>query len=153
MSAFDALMKYSKKTSGVKKKKSKNSRPEKQVEKEVLALSKILGFDLSVIESKAVYSRAAGVYLSGQAEQGFSDLVGNDKNGHALFIELKAKGKLSTVSASQIYFLTRKIKTNAFAVVVDSSDLLARLYTQWVMIKKECSLKAQEYLLNELARK
>lgn len=109
----------------------KNQKPEKQVEKDCLDWSKRNSVFLHVIESKAVFSQAAGRYLSGQAESGFPDIVGNDSSGRVLYIELKALGKRSTLSPAQYLFLTEKIKQNCFAVVVDSADLLHEYYYSW----------------------
>ncbi len=107
-------------------------KPEKITEVEVLAMCSQLGFDVSVIDSKATYSTNLERYAkSKSAPGGFPDIVGNDDRGMAVFIELKAKGKLSTLRPAQKIFLLRKIQAGCFAVAVDSADLLFELYSQW----------------------
>ena len=107
-------------------------KPEKITEVEVLAMCSQLGFDVSVIDSKATYSTNLERYAkSKSAPSGFPDITGNDDRGMAVFIELKAKGKLSTLRPAQKIFLLRKIQSGCFAVVVDSADLLFDLYSQW----------------------
>ena len=130
MSAEDALLAYSKRRSKMPRSK-KNSRPEKQVEAEVRQWLKSTGFSCHVIESKAVYSEKAGRYLKSQAEAGFSDIVGCDPLGRAVFIELKAPGKARNVSTAQAHFLDAKAALGAFAVVVDSTARLEELYRAW----------------------
>ncbi len=106
--------------------------PEKMVEIEVLSKAKELGFDLDVIDSKATYSQSLQRYRKGKhAPEGFPDLVGNDDKGRAVFIELKAKGRLSTLRPSQRAFLERKIQQGCFACVIDSSEGLFRMYLGW----------------------
>jgi hypothetical protein len=140
MSAKLALEKYSRRAAGLgkksgKEKKTKNQSPEKIVEKEVIEWCKYRGFDISVVESKAVFSRAAGRYLRGQTKAGFSDLAGVTGDGTGAFIELKAKGRLGTISRSQFEFLYSKIRRGAFACCVDSADLLNSIYNEWLEVK------------------
>jgi hypothetical protein len=106
------------------------------------------GFSVNVIESKAVFSPKIGRYMSSMAVPGLSDLVGCDKNGLAVFVELKAVGRKSNVSDKQKAFLTEKIKCNAFAVVTDSASHLRDLYEKFCsIITKE---ERQKYLLDLL---
>lgn len=155
MSVGDALLKYSKrqlrgKTNG--KPRKKNSSPEKEVEKEVLEWCQKLGIDVNVIESKAVYSVAAGRYLRGQVSTGFPDLVGNTRDGIAVYVELKARGRLSTVKAHQLEFITRKIRQGAFACVVDGSGRLGDLFSRWSLLIKQSRTEAENYLIKSLPK-
>lgn len=136
MSARDALLNYSKKQIKTKRTK-RNSSPEKEVEKEVMHWLRTHGFSCHVVESKAVYSPSAGGYKSGQTIPGFSDVVGCDPNGMAVFIELKAKGRNSTLKEHQYLFLKNKIEHGAFAVCVDSVMLLERVYQNWCLANDE----------------
>lgn len=129
-STRDALHRYIKRTQPNTRRK-KNHAPEKVVEKQVLAWLSGQGFCVSVVESKAHYSKAAGAYLGQSAPSGFPDIVGNDRHGRAIYIELKAPGKLSTVRPAQVLFLLRKIETNCFACVIDSLERLQELYQFW----------------------
>lgn len=155
MSVKDAIDKYSKRFANVKKtKKTKNQSPEKAVEKEVVEYLRGAGFDISVVESKAVFSRGAGRYLRGQTEPGFSDLAGvTPCNGIACFIELKAVGKRQNLSRAQCDFLTRKIRLGAFACSTDSVFHIAETYRVWVMLLKQNSEEAKEFLLKLLPTK
>lgn len=126
----------------------KNKKPEKLVEHDVLKTSRYLSMSLDVVESKATFNKYANRYIKGNAIKGFSDIVGCDENGIAIFIELKAKGKLKTLKPHQRSFLYNKICSNAFAVVVDSGDLLIEYYEKWKTIDDKM-LKAK-YLLEVL---
>lgn len=114
-----------------------------------MAWLKSNGFSCNVVEAKAVFNQAAGRYISSQAIPGMSDIIGNDQNGVGVYIELKAKGRLSTVSYKQINFLKEKISTNCFAVCVDSADMLDKMYRHWLKLKKEERFK---YLMETLER-
>lgn len=105
-----------------------NGKPEKEVSLACMAWLKANGFSCNVVESKAVYSEASGRYMSGQTDPGFSDCVGVHVSSVAVFIEFKAKGRLSTLRPAQKAFLRDKIKHNAFACVVDSVEMLAETW-------------------------
>lgn len=160
MSARSALEKYSRRHAGIKKREPKekkkvqkeNGTPEGAVQKEVLDWCKQRGFDISVVESKAVYSRSAGRYLRGQTEAGFSDLVGVSPNGRAVFIELKALGKRSTLKPHQYDFLLRKIKLFAFAVCVDSVRSLDDAFNTWSNLIHDNPDQARMFLEEHLPK-
>lgn len=125
-----------------------NGRPEKQVEKEVMAWLNQNGFYCHVVESKAVYSQAAGQYLKGQTVPGMSDIIGvTPLNGLACFIELKAKGRRSVLSSAQKHFLKSNIEMDAFAVCVDSAALLETYYAEFKAILWD-KPKSRQYLLS-----
>ena len=123
----------------------KNSKPEAETERELLAYMRGLGWSVDKVEAKAVFSHKAGRYLRGQAAPGFSDLVGNMNDGRAVFVEVKAKGRRYTLREEQRAFLTEKIASNAFACVVDSVALLEEIISGF---RHAPSPKA--YLLNML---
>lgn len=155
MSAKLALDKFSRRHAGIKRQRQKNEKrqsPEKEVEKEVIEWCRKRGFDVSVVESKAVFSRSAQRYLRGQTEAGFSDIAGCDDCGRAVFIELKARGKKNTIRPAQVEFLLRKIRLGAFGVCVDSVDCLNDFYINWSILKKESEEKAKNYLLSVLPK-
>ncbi len=112
----------------------KNKKPEKEVEKTVMGWLRWHGFSCDVIESKAVFSAKLGRYMHSQAVPGMADIIGNNKDGIGIYIELKAPGKISNVSEAQDKFIREKIETNCFACVVDSSTLLEKIYQAWVSI-------------------
>jgi len=155
-SSKDALIKRLDKNINKKstKPKRKNNKPEKEVEKLVMEWLYANNFSCHVVESKAVYSASAGRYLRGQTVAGFSDVVGCDPNGIAVWIELKAPGRLSTVSDIQLGFLSTKIKMNCFACVVDSPELLQHLYSEFRSFRvRNLKEKAQERLIDSLPKK
>lgn len=134
--------------------KKKNKKPEKIVEKQVTDWCKKHDLDVSIVECKGVYNSATNTYLHGMTEPGYSDLSGNNKYGMAVYIELKAKGRRSTIRLRQMQFLVRKIKAGCFAVVVDSPEILEEQYYQWfdlVMAKRID--EAKSYLLSVLPKK
>ena len=110
--------------------------PEKIVEKLVLLECLRLGLDVDVIESKATFSQKANRYKKSKAApEGFPDLVGNDQNGNAVYIELKAEGKIKTLRPLQRLFLERKILMGCFAVVIDSPEFLTTSYLKYLSLK------------------
>lgn len=106
------------------RKKRSYGAPEKEVEKEVMAWLKENDFSCDVVESKAVFNRSAGTYVSGQTVKGMSDIVGCTPDGMGCFIELKAHGRRSQLKIHQRKFLLAKMMRGAFACVVDSVDYL-----------------------------
>lgn len=115
----------------------RNEHPEKEVVKAILEYGKTKGWDIEVIDAKAVFNEKEGRYLTGQVAPGYPDVSGNNGLGHALYIEAKAPGKRSTVRDDQVTFLLRKIGTNSFAVVVDSTELLEELYNGWLLAENK----------------
>ena len=106
-------------------------------------------FDVHVIEAKANFSEKTGRYTSGAVSAGYPDMSGNDKYGNALFIEVKAPGKLKTLRLGQYKFLDRKISLNCFAACVDSVDMFSDLYKVWLKLDHE---ERQEYLRSQLPK-
>lgn len=89
------------------------------------------GFDVTVIEAKATFNQKRSRFIAQSVAPGTCDIVGNDSAGRAVFIELKAPGRRSTLREQQRDFLQRKIKTGCFAVVVDSVEMLKEFYSVW----------------------
>lgn len=109
----------------------KNKKPEKLVEKAVMDWLKRSDFSCHVVESKAVFSPRAGIYLNSQAEPGMSDIVGCTPDGKGCFIELKAKDRRSDLKDHQRRFLLEKISRGAFAACVDSVEYLERCWSHY----------------------
>lgn len=137
------------------KAKKKYAKPEKQVEEEVMKWCTLNGFDMHVVEAKAVFNPHVGQYLRGQAAKGFPDMCGCDMYGHSAWIELKAPGRLSTLRPEQRSFLESKIEKNCFAVCVDKVEKLQQYYDRWVDMKMYQSdpAKCREYLYQCLPKK
>jgi hypothetical protein len=121
----------------VTKRKTRNKSPERDLSKLIMSWLKVNEFDCTIVESKAVYNQKAKRYLKSQAVPGFPDIVGNDSRGTAVYIELKAPGRLSTIKDRQREFLLRKIKSNCFAVCVDGVGRLEKTYEHWKSLMEE----------------
>ncbi len=129
-STREAIFKYHQKqlNQGVTREpKRKNKKPEKDVEKEVMEWARLNQVFLHVVEASS-YDPISRRRVLSKAQAGFPDLVGNNVEGHACYIELKAKDRRGTVSEHQRLFLEKKIDQGSFSVVVDS---VARLEQYW----------------------
>lgn len=131
--------------------KKRNLKPEKQVEKEILAWCNLNGFDMSVIDSKAAYSPRAGMYLkrNRMTSECMPDLVGN-YNDVAVFIELKAPGRRKNLSLEQWMFLKRKIDVGCFACVTDGAAHLTELFKRVYRIDRPFHVMDKNALLSDL---
>ena len=134
-----AIEKFSRKDDPSRPKR-KNASPERDLQQEVLRWMNNNGFHVHNINSSASYSLAAGRYISqSHAAPGLPDIIGNDNKGHAVYIELKAKGKRSTLKPHQRQFLVNKIKTMCFAICADSIQMINDHYDQWLWtLEDEC---------------
>lgn len=103
--------------------KKKNKTPEADFLKKLKKhIEETHCWNLDVIDSKGQFSEDAQRYVYGKTRSGYSDMSGNMLNGLAVYIEVKAPGKRSTVREDQRIFLIEKINTNAFAIVTDSIE-------------------------------
>ena len=116
----------------MKKKSKKVIGPEKIVEKDILAMCKEIGLDMSIVDSGLEFTKNGGQKES-DTEVGFSDLSGNltDGSGIAAFVELKARGKIKTLTEKQRRFLLRKAEVGCFACAVDRPEILFSLFLAW----------------------
>jgi len=140
MSAEDALTKYytklhKKDQARIKRGSRKNKKPEKLVEAHVLVWAKDNGLDLTVVESKAVYSERSGLYMSSPTSESVCDLIGN-YGALSIWIELKAKGRRSSLKMHQREFLLRKINAGCFACVTDRTDHLDKLFRKFISLNR-----------------
>lgn len=110
----------------------RNSGPEKYVETEVLSWANRMGFDLTVVDTSAVWNPIANRYLRRQASESLPDLIGN-YGSLSVWIELKAPGKRSAINSQkhQRHFLIRKIKQGCFAVVTDGVAHLSQIWHKY----------------------
>lgn len=130
----DAIAKFEKKSEPkIEIAKRKNGAPEKEFETEALRWLRTNGFHVSIVESKATYNPKAGRYISQSVKQGFVDVVGNHNTGIAVYIELKAPGRRSTLRMNQREFLLEKIESGCFGACVDNIEILQN---QWEKFKK-----------------
>jgi hypothetical protein len=92
--------------------------------------------------------------LAGQADAGFADCVGvTPYFGVAAYIELKAPGRRSTLKPHQRDFLLGKISMGAFAVCIDSVELLSETYNEWLALRTEKYFDgAKQYLIGRLPK-
>lgn len=142
-STHDALMRYYQRQLKNNSPKKKNGRPEKLVEKEVLAWCREQGWFINVVESKAVFSAKSGIYHTGQTVAGTSDLIGCTNTGLFVAIELKSSGRRSTLREAQRRYICEVISRSGFAVCVDSVECLVKAWSdfQHSENKKQALLK------------
>lgn len=155
MSAKDALNRfYEREAKRASRKPRKNQKPEFEFKKVCKRWLDENGWCCDVVESKAVYNFEAGRYDHGQAEAGFSDIVGvTPYFGVAAFIELKAPGKRSTLKQHQRDFLLKKIEAGAFAVCIDSTELLDATFRTWCDLRQMRKFeRAKSYLVEQLPK-
>lgn len=131
----------------------RNQKPEQITVRECMDWFNDLGFSMSVVESKAVFSASAGRYLSGQTVAGFTDSAGCTPYGMGCFVEFKARGKRSTLRPAQREFIKAKIFKGCFACVVDSKDRLHEVYFKWLELSRKDKETAIAYLLSDLPKK
>ena len=130
--------------------KRKNRSPERDLQLEVIRWMNANGFDVTNVDSAAAYSLTAGSYISSQhAAPGLPDIIGNDSQGRAVYVELKAPGRRASLRANQREFLVRKIKTNCFAIVADSIEYIQRTYEIWIAVLND---NGPYFLLEELPK-
>lgn len=133
----------------------KQKKPEKLVESEVLGVCLELGLTVDVYDSKATFSEARNQYTKAQGlPEGTPDLMGCDRSGVLVELELKAPGKANLCSLAQHQRLTRTIESNGFAGVFDGGENLKHLYFAWrkLWLLGE-DRAARELLLSKLPRR
>lgn len=128
----------------------KNLSPERDLQKELIKHLNSIGWSVQSVESKSTFDPRSGRYVGVAAKHGTSDLVGNDSNGCAVFIELKAPGRIGTLREKQREFLIQKIKSNAFACVIDSLSLLIDIYSKWSLLP--LGVERQKFLTSLLPK-
>ena len=134
--------------------KRTNASPEKEVEKLCMDWLQRNGFDCCVVEAKASFSEKTQRYTSQSVAPGFPDICGNTVDGIAVWIELKAPGRRSTIRPKQAEFLERKIKMKCFAVCVDTPERLDHYWKAWNShIRAGQNALAVKFLLDALPRK
>ncbi len=149
---------YEKQARELSRVKRTNQKPEFQFRYHIaVPWFRVNGFDVDVVESKAVYSHAAGRFLEGQAEAGFSDIVGvTSYFGVGVWCELKAPGKRSTLKPHQRDFLLSKINKYAFALCADSihgPNGIETVYKEWMRLRQTGMLmQSKTYLIGQLPK-
>lgn len=132
----------------------KNNAPEKEVEKECLALMRSWGWSVEIYESKATYDPKRDIYRQQAMKSGTADCMGSTDEGISAIVEFKAPKKLTTLSDIQREFLVEKIGSNCFAIVTDSAERLQKIYRHWQFLRRSGNFHAlKEYLLSELPKK
>lgn len=130
--------------------KRKNSKPEKELEKQIMPYLKQAGIFCWVVDSSAVYSKSAGRYLYSQSDVGTPDLLGVNSQGQFVAVELKAPGRRSSLKEHQRQFLIRIIEHHGFAMCCDSVQSFLDLYASWLAAPVN---NRQAILLNSLPRR
>ena len=114
---------------------------EKQFEGQVLAWAYSNGIWLNVYDSKAKPT-LRGHYQAQGIPVGTPDLLGIDRQGKFVAIELKRPGPPAIPSLEQYRFLLRVIESNGFAVCSNQLSLISSLYQSWVKSPCQKHLKA-----------
>ena len=112
--------------------KKKNKSPERLVQDAIIKHLKNLGFFVFEIESKAIKTPKKGggfFFRSAGAKKGTPDILGVSPSGQFVAIEVKAKGKRSTLRDEQRVFLNRVIDNNGFAMVCDSIEYFTEVFS------------------------
>jgi len=157
-SVLDALNKYSAKSAkeaAPKAKRKRNKSPEKEVEKECLALMRSWGWTVEVYEAKATWNGKAWVQPG--MKGGTCDCMGTTDEGINVSVEFKAPGRLSTFNSQKRFkqrqFIVTRIEANGFACVVDSAKGLEVIYMRWAQIREKDKIAARNFLINSLPNK
>lgn len=135
----------------------RNSGEEKKViEPLVLYWLKCNDFDMSVVDTAAVWNPIAQRYLRRQASESLPDLIGN-RFGLSVWIELKSQGKRHTINKKnkkhqreQRDFIIRKIRQGCFACVTDGVPHLRALWFKYINAATE--LEKKQILMEDLPR-
>ena len=127
-----SVEKHASKELGQNLPKRKNKKPERKLQGEMLAWLSARGCFVFPLESRAVYSVAAGRFLESQTRVGASDILGLTPDGLFLAVEVKARGRRSTLRDSQRIFLESVLSRGGFAVCSDSIEHLDKLYHSWL---------------------
>lgn len=110
-------------------------KPEKQVERDVLAWGFLNGFSLDIYDSKSLFIKGNKIRNPG-LNVGTPDCCGSSPEGYSVFLELKAPGKEEVCRLSQFQFLARKIEGNCFALVLSSVSFLDQTWCAWLNLRK-----------------
>lgn len=147
--ARKALENYYQKQIPREKRSRKNSRPEKEVERECVGWMRAQGWDIQIYEAKSTFNPRAGRYVGQSCKAGTVDCQGILPGGTFVAIEFKAPKKISTFNASknhrQKQYLISKIANGAFGAVIDSRQRLEQIYNSWRDLKT--SEERRSYLM------
>jgi hypothetical protein len=130
-----------------------NFNPEKKVEQQVLAWYFQNHWSMSVFDSEMIRGPKNKMVRNPGIPTGCPDTLGCTDQGLAAFVELKKHGFRHICRLSQRQFLERKIQSNAFGIVTDSTEHLSKTYSSWLSLRSESLQKAREFLISELPRK
>ena len=134
--------------------KSKFTDSEKFVESQVLAWAFKNRWSIDVYDSKGTFSEARGRYSRNTGmKTGTADLMGVSSEGYFVALELKAPGKEGVCRLEQHSFLTRKIESNGFALVLSSVSFLEETWTAWLKLRNEGRRAEAQRMLSDLLPK
>ncbi len=125
-------------------------KPEKLLELDVKGWAASSGIWLEVYDSKAKLTER-GIYKVQGVKQGTPDLLGLNKHGRFIAIELKAPKAPLVPSLDQRNFLTKVIEYGGFGIVTNNVHQLGEIYQRWLMTIDEINKRA--YLLELLPNK
>lgn len=154
-----ALLNYSKKElkkwAPKRPRLKRNKHPERDlVQVPCVAWMRQIGWIVKIYESKATWNPSQQRYMQQAMAAGHADCMGNTLDGLTVAVEFKAPGKLKTFTKDgnqrQIEFIIEKIDSNCFACVVDSLEMLKRIWIEYCLAKSQSLETARAYLLSQL---
>ena len=132
----------------------KQIKPEKRVEQEVMWWLTRNGFWVNIYDSKATYSKRKSAYTRNPGiVTGHPDLLGLSPDGILVAVELKAPGKLETVTLDQYNFVRRVIDNHGFAAVIDSQSRLQELWDMYKSLHSISLSEASKFLRASLPKR
>jgi hypothetical protein len=135
----------------------KNAKPEEAVATECIDWMRAQGWSVTIFEAKATFDPRRGIYRQQAMKAGVADCLGNMQDGVSVVVEFKAPGKLTTFArhenVRQQRFLIEKIRSGAFACVVDSAKRLEMIHRKWLEIRNtDGILEAKNFLMSALPK-
>lgn len=133
----------------------KNKHTERDtVQNPCMAWMRSEGWKVDVFSASATYDPKRGIYRQQAMRAGVADCMGNTPDGTSAIIEFKSGGKLKTFlrdgNQRQVEFIIEKIDSNCFACVVDSLEMLKRIWIEYCLAKSQSLETARAYLLSQL---
>lgn len=148
-----SLEAYFKKIDPAKQKK-KNKHPEKEVERLCMLWMRSQGWDVQIYEAKNTFNHRTQTWSSKSMQAGTVDCQGVMPNGIFVAVEFKAPARLRSFNRlsnqKQKDYVITKIGSNAFVAVVDSLELLQKIYAGYQFALKDGQDAAKQFLFDHL---
>jgi len=106
----------------------KRKKPEKKIQDQIEQYARLKGLVVFTVDSKGVFVPGAKRFVASKTTKGVSDLIMCNNWGQFIAVEVKAKGRRSTVKPEQFDFLESIIERDGIAIVSDSLDSFVDTY-------------------------